>query len=411
MIFVAFLWFLVWGGMFTSIDGIQTGAFLESGMGFIQGIRSLFPLAALFLCFLWILKDRPHFPFRKNPLLFWFGYVAVGVLASLLLSVEPLTAIYWAGNYLAPLMAAWFVLERPDPWESMRVLIYANYAMFGLVALSILPEAFRVGWGNLPRFRQYTLMFGLGQINVNGAGRYALTIIIILMVRFLLNRSRLRFLLIPAILPFLFLLTQTQSRTALLGLAVASVLFVVMRGSDWRFLFVGPLVVAMVYVSGFQWRSHGSMDRLMNLTGREYTWQAGMALIKKSPFLGWGFQADRIMMNSEHMHNSYLHAAIHTGIVGVLFFIAALASFWWMIARTGLLFRAKRFTGERRMLLFESVMIAGFLTARSFFESTAAFYGVDLLLFIPAIAYIALAARTDPTDDLSLEEKAPACAS
>jgi O-antigen ligase len=404
MIFVIFLWLLVWGGMFTSIDGIQTGVFLQSPMGFVQGIRALFPLVAIFICFLWILKDRPRFPFRRNPLLFWFGYVSIGILSSLFLSPKPLTAIYWAGNYLAPLMVAWYAIERHDPWESMRALIYANYGMFTLVAISILPEAFRVGWGNLPRFKQYTLLFGIGQINVNGAGRYALTIIIIATVRFLLNKSRLRYLLIPLVLPFLFLLTQTQSRTALLGLAVASALFVVMRGSDWRFLFVGPLVVAMLYVSGFEWRSHGSMDRLMSLTGREYTWQMGMDLIKKSPFLGWGFQSDRLLMNSEHMHNSYLHAGIHTGAIGVLFFVAAIVAFWWTVARSRLLTRAKRFTGERRILLFESIMIAGFLTARSFFESTAAFYGVDLLLFIPAIAYIALAADYDPTDDLSLEE-------
>ncbi len=36
----------------------------------------------------------------------------------------------------------------------------------------------------------------------------------------------------------------------------------------------------------------------------------------------------------------------------------------------------------------QSVLIIGFLTGRSFFESTAAFYGVDLLLLVPAIAFI-----------------------
>ncbi len=91
-------------------------------------------------------------------------------------------------------------------------------------------------------------------------------------------------------------------------------------------------------------------------------------------------------------------------------FVAALVSFWGMVARSGILFRAKRFTGERRTLLFESAMIAGFLTARSFFESTAAFYGVDLLLFIPAIA-VALAAWTVPGDESPRKEAAPACAS
>jgi O-antigen ligase len=129
-----------------------------------------------------------------------------------------------------------------------------------------------------------------------------------------------------------------------------------------------------------------------------------LALIEKSPFLGWGFQADRIMMNSEHMHNSYLHAAIHTGVIGTAFFVAALASLWWMIFRTGLLHRVKHLAGERRMLLFESVMIVGYLTARSFFESTAAFYGVDLLLFIPAIACIALAAGQNQDPEPSGEE-------
>jgi O-antigen ligase len=404
MILVAFLWLLVWGGMFTSITGIQTGVFLDSPKDFIQGVRSLFPLIALFLCFLWVLKDRPRFPFRKNPLLYWYGYVSVGILASLFLSPEPLTAIYWAGIYLAPLVVVWFVMERDEPWSAMRILIYTNYAVFGLIAFSLLPEAFRVGWGNLPPFRQYTLMLGIGQITTNGAGRYALTVLIVLAVRFLMSRGRARYLLIPFMVPFLFLLTQTQSRTALLGLAVAVVLFVVMRGSDWRFLFVGPAVVAILYTSGFQWRSHGSMDRLMNLTGREYTWEKGVTLIEQSPFLGWGFQADRIMMNSEHMHNSYLHAAIHTGAVGLVFFIAALASLWWMIFRMGLLRRAKHLSGERRILLFESVMIVGYLTSRSFFESTAAFYGVDLLLFIPAIAYIALAAYQSPNSEPSVEE-------
>jgi len=404
MILVIVLWLLVWGGMFTSITGIQTGAFLESPMGFIQGFRSLFPLMALFLCGLWILKDRPHFPFRKNPLIYWYGYVVVGILASLFLSKEPLTAVYWAGIYLAPLVVVWFAMQRDDPWSSLRILIYTNYAVFGLIAFSLLPEAFRVGWGNLPPFRQYTLMFGIGQITTNGAGRYALTVLLVLAVRFLMKRGRSRYLLIPLMAPFLFLLTQTQSRTALLGLAVAVVLFVVMRGSDWRFLFVAPVAVAIVYTSGFQWRSHGSMDRLMSLTGREYTWEKGLALIEKSPWLGWGFQADRIMMNSEHMHNSYLHAAIHTGVIGLGFFVAALTALWWMIARTRLLHRVKRFTGERQILLFESVMIGGYLTSRSFFESTAAFYGVDLLLFIPAIAYIALAAYHGSEPEPSVEE-------
>ncbi len=122
-----------------------------------------------------------------------------------------------------------------------------------------------MGWGNLPMFKQYTLMFGLGQINVNGAGRYALTIIIVLAVRFLFGRSACAILHDPDGPAVSLPPDPDPVADGPHGLAVASVLFVVMRGSDWRFLFVGPVAVAVVYISnGFQWRSHGSMDRLMS---------------------------------------------------------------------------------------------------------------------------------------------------
>ena len=44
-------------------------------------------------------------------------------------------------------------------------------------------------------------------------------------------------------------------------------------------------------------------------------------------------------------------------------------------------------------LVMESIMIVGYMTARSLFESTAAFYGVDLLLVVPAMAFIVLASQ------------------
>jgi hypothetical protein len=47
----------------------------------------------------------------------------------------------------------------------------------------------------------------------------------------------------------------------------------------------------------------------------------------------------------------------------------------------------------------QSVLILGFLTARSIFESTAAFYGVDLLLLVPAVAYLYQWAYDNPVPD------------
>ena len=131
---------------------------------------------------------------------------------------------------------------------------------------------------------------------------------------------------------------------------------------------------------------------LLDLSGRGGTWAMALEEIGKSPFLGWGFNADRILLNSEQMHNSYLHALIQTGIIGAVCFFAAFAGLWLVILKSRLLGTIRRHRGADRIVLMESILIMGFMTSRGFFESTAAFFGVDQLLVIPAMAYIAIAA-------------------
>ena len=181
---------------------------------------------------------------------------------------------------------------------------------------------------------------------------------------------------------------QTQSRSALLGLAVVSMLFVLIRGVDLRFLVAGPVAAYVIWVSGFTWRANGALSSLVFLTGRDNTWQKGLDQIGESPFFGWGFHADRLLLDEEHMHNSYLHAGIQAGVIGALLFAAAVVVLWAFLRKGGILRRIRRPPGPDQTLLMQSVLILGFLSARSFFESTAAFYGVDLLLLVPAVAYI-----------------------
>ena len=88
------------------------------------------------------------------------------------------------------------------------------------------------------------------------------------------------------------------------------------------------------------------------------------------------------------MHNSYLHAAIHSGILGALLFFAGVSSIWVLMIKRGLLKNLKYLKREDKPFLLESVLLVAYFTSRSFFESTAAFYGVDLLVFLPAVAYI-----------------------
>ena len=374
--------------MFTGIYNLRLSGGLSDPLAFFQAIRALFPLVAVYLSLMWMLVKRPGFSFLRMPAGFLFAYFVVGAVSSVFLSPNRVTALYWAGEYVAPLLVVWVAMEMPDPLEGLRKILYLNNVVVVLIFAAIFPDVLRVG-GSDERFSQfYRLPFNLGEMRANGVGRFALVTILIAFTYLICRRGKRKIVWGVLLMLALFMLAQTRSRTSLLGLAIAGVLLGLILGIDLRFLFAGPAATYLIYLSGIKWRLHGHVERIMFLTGREYTWRKGLAQIEHSPFLGWGFHADRLMLNSEHMHNSYLHSAIHAGVFGAVLFMAGIVAVWVFIIRTGLLKRIREVKGPDLPLLMQSVLIIGFLTGRSFFESTAAFYGVDLLLLVPAMAYV-----------------------
>jgi O-antigen ligase len=388
MILSFVLWLMVWSGMFTGIYNLTPLPSIHDPFAFFQGARALLPILAAYFCLLWALATRARFRFGLTSLGFLFYYSALGLLSSVLYSPDKLTALYWGSAYIAPLAVIWFIAERPKPLPILRMILRLNGAITILLMLAVLPGAYRFGFGRAMRFEVYELPFGLGDVRANGVGRYALIVLIIAFVNLVTSSGKKRLLWLPLTVPALFILMQTQSRSALLGLAVVSMLFVLVRGINLRFLVAGPVAAYAIWVSGFTWRAKGELSSLVFLTGRDNTWQRGLVQIKQSPFFGWGFHADRLLLDSEHMHNSYLHAGIHAGLIGLLLFAAAVAVLWAFLWKAGVLRRIRMVEGPDHALLMQSVLILGFLSAWSFFESTAAFYGVDLLLLVPAVCFI-----------------------
>ncbi len=382
------LWGMAWGGVFTGPYNLAPFPSLQDPFAVFQGLRALLPVAAAYICVLWALASRARFRFGWTSLGFLVYYGALGLAASIFYSPDVVTALYWGSAYLSPLLVAWFVIERPEPLPILRAIFRLNGAIIVLLMLAILPEAYRFGFGRATRYEIYLMPFGLGEVRANGVGRYALIVLIIAGVSLVASASKKRLLWLPGVVPALFILMQTQSRSSLLGLAVVSMLFVLIRGISLRFLIAGPVAAYAIWVSGFTWRAKGEIGSLLFLTGRENTWQRGLARIGESPVFGWGFHADRLLLDQEHMHNSYLHAAIQSGIPGALFFVAAAVVLWAFLWRSGVLRRIRTAPAPDQALLMQAVLILGFLSARSIFESTAAFYGVDLLLLVPAVAYI-----------------------
>lgn len=393
------LWAMVWGGVFTGLYNLTPLPSIHDPLAFFQGARALLPVMAAYFCLLWALATRARFRFGLTSLGFFCYYGALGLLASVFYSPDKATALYWGSAYIAPLLVAWFITERPEPLPILRMILRLNAGIIVLLMLIVLPEAYRFGFGRATRFEIYMLPFGLGEVRANGVGRYAVIVLILAFVGLATTSTKKRLLWLPLVPPALFLLMQTQSRSSLLGLAVASMLFVLIKGVNLRFLVAGPVAAYAIWVSGFTWRARGEFSSLVFLTGRDSTWQKGLTQIGNSPIFGWGFHADRLLLDSEHMHNSYLHAGIQAGLIGALLFAAAVAVLWAFLIKSGVIRRIRAAEGPDQTLFMQSVLILGFLTARSFFESTAAFYGVDLLLLVPAVCFIYQWAFENPVSE------------
>lgn len=388
MILIEGLWFMVWGGMFTGLYN-ATSRMFGSPFAFFQGARAFLPLAALYVALMMMIVYRMKVPPVSSPMGLFFYYCIVGLMVSLM-SPKMWVSLYWGGLFLAPLMVCWVASNMEDPLASLKAIIYINYFVAMVIIASLIPQAVAIAKGLRPYSSYYDLAFGLGQVTKNGVGRFAVIVVLIALVR-ILNTSKLtRYGLLLLLLPAGYLLMQTQSRTALLGLAVLSILFVLIKGLKWQFLFAGPAAAYVVWVSGFEWRAHANLAMLLDLTGREFTWRQALEQVAASPFLGWGFHSDRILLEFQHMHNSYLHALLHSGAVGLVLFVGGWIAIWMLLAKKDVILKMRERRGADQSLLIECYLVVGVLTSRSFFESTAAFYGVDLLFLVPALAYLTL---------------------
>jgi len=126
------------------------------------------------------------------------------------------------------------------------------------------------------------------------------------------------------------------------------------------------------------------------LTGRTLVWAKGWRLVKQSPILGYGFHADRLLLET-HIHNSFMHALIQTGILGVIPFVAALLLAWVLLAKA--VRNLKLLPTVHKHLAIQAAGMLAFFSVRAITESTGAFFGVDWLLLAPLLFYLHLLNR------------------
>lgn len=391
-----FLWVLIWGGMYSDVSRFNFEGLLAGPLSFVLTLRPLMPVLAMVFCVILLARTRRvSLALERGPFLLLSLYGLLGGVF-FFMSPEPFVSLYWAALFLSAPFAAWTIINVEEPEGRLRLLMNVNAAVIlVMVAFYIAGPLWPILRG-APNPRLYKLPFGLGIQTANGVGRFAGVAALIALSKL----SRTRF------LPGLFWLAilagsvtaiaLSESRTSILGILVGVVLVIILnRKFSW--LLVGaPGLFYLLYKSWFVWRFRGSLENAFLMSGRELTWKKALGLSLQFPILGHGFHADRLLLEGEHVHMAYLHSLVQSGVLGAALFLGALAGVWWIIARHHLFGRTFTAPDEDNVRLTECIAILGFLTARSFFESTAAFYGVDLLLLIPVMAYLQIWCRNNP---------------
>ncbi|NQW21902.1 MAG: O-antigen ligase family protein [SAR202 cluster bacterium] len=120
-------------------------------------------------------------------------------------------------------------------------------------------------------------------------------------------------------------------------------------------------------------------------TGRTAVWKEGWKYVKRSPLLGYGFNADRLLLGT-HMHNAVMHSLIQAGFVGAIPFISAGILAWLLFFR--IVRRLTLIPNAHKCLVIQCGGVLAFLTMRSFPESTGAFFGVDWLVLALVMLYL-----------------------
>ena len=390
------LWLMVLAGMYSDISALQGERLLEGPMGLALALRPLMPILATIGCLVILVKSgRIALSFTRGPVLAISAYGLIGTFF-FFLSPEPFVSLYWGGLFLSTILVVWTLVNQDEPERQARVLMAMNVILVSVIVLFYFTGPLWPILMGAPNPRLYRLPFGLGVQNANGVGRLAGVLALVALSRV---RRRELYIKVPwlALLAVsLVSLALSQSRTAILGFVAGSLLIVLVnRKFSWLALVI-PGIFYYLYNAWFVWRFKGNFETAFILTGREATWRRVLAISLRSPLAGHGFHADRLMVEGEHVHMAYLHSLIQSGVLGALLFAAAMFGLWWVLVRNRVLQRLASVEGEPNFLMTESLAIVGFMTVRSFFESTAAFYGVDLLLLMPAMAYIQVWNRRNP---------------
>jgi O-antigen ligase len=396
------LWVLLWSGYNTDLERFLRPEFPTDTLDFIHGLRAFGPiLAGWIACLVIFVRAKRLFPWIIGPVGLLFFYAATGLVSSATLSVEPAGALYFGFNYLAIVLVMLAIALVDDPLPDLLKVLRLTWFVAIALTLGLLgaipilgsdviiqTEASPVG------IRAYTgvgSVMGMTSTRNTGFARYAAVSALAALPTVMNKENRLVVRIFWGVMLaasfYALILANGRTETA----AFIAGLFVFLIAEKARRLLYSLAAAAAAIVLGFEgfyskfylyFTRSGHFD--LTFTRRTDIWQEGWQLFWKSPWVGFGFQADRYFMEGLHMHNAFLHALVQSGFLGGVAIFIGLAIVWYYTIYYFFLHQP----ADKSLIPPEIPAILLFTTVSSITESTFAYYSAAWLLCAPTVVYV-----------------------
>lgn len=399
------LWALLWLSINTGPWNLEH---IDGGLhSLLNALRASFPVAAFAIGLIAVLAR----PVQRRPTLaetgFWL-YALFMFISSFQLLDTWFFYAYWAMAFLATTAVVQIGLSRNDPIRFAHRLNIMSWLVATAALVTLLMFARQelfAGNGLLSAYgvqNRLTSVGGTPMSRASGLSRMAAVPAIVALVYAFRGRWWQRALAIAVFVGSVFVIWIMQSRGSLFAF-LGAFLFVLLFG-DRQARRIGLTLLALLAILSLGdalsggvlhhlWlhatRNTGSQG-FRTMSGRPRIWHNAWGYIKQAPWLGYGPRGDRRMMGGD-AQNAIVYAMMNTGLLGTVWFVAAMASAWFCLIR--LLRAPKALSYVERTMVTMTGGILVFCTLRSIPEDTAAFFSIDLLLQYPAMVYLAVLYR------------------
>lgn len=322
------------------------------------------------------------------------AYKTIEFLSTLLVVA---VAVFVIGR-LAPAAERWVWLKRLFDWQWLWFT--ASMLAVGVGVLVWPGLALSPGLAWIP----WQLRGVFPSISFNGVGELGTVLCLVCMNRLLAGRTA-KFVYVLVGAGALTLVVLAQSRSAIIGLALGTLVLLV-HYRAWRWFAWMAAAAVVVLTSPLQelivsYMIRGRPTTIGTLTGRTRWWEAAFEAMQERPLEGFGaFTGGKHVLSSaldlgtSTLHNSYVEAWAGTGLIGLVLFATA------VVAMAALLVRYRppaRAPHVQRLLWGEAAAIFALLVVRSVFS--VAFLWPPMITTAIVLVYLGLQREWERSGD------------